>query len=97
MFPFKETKLEENRVIRTFEEDTDSDELIWHRDKEHRYVTVIEGKEWGLQLDDEMPVKIIPGQTYYIPKEKWHRVLKGYGNLVVEIIKLPELPERDKM
>jgi len=86
-FPFNEKKISENVVVRTFDGDLNEDELIWHRDREGRTVRVIEGKEWGLQLDNQMPFKLIEGKEYFIPKEEWHRVIKGRGKLIVEIKK----------
>lgn len=88
-FPFHEKKVNENKVVRTFDENTDENELIWHRDREGRVVRIIEGKNWGLQLDNQMPVKMVEGKEYFIPQEEWHRVIKGDGNLVIEIIKKP--------
>jgi len=88
LFPFKEKKLKENKVARIFNDNVDSDELIWHRDKEHRIVKVVKGTGWGLQLDNEMPFVMEEGKNYVIPKEEWHRVIKGNGDLIVEITKI---------
>jgi hypothetical protein len=30
---------------------------------------------------------MVEGKEYFIPKEKWHRIIKGKGKLVVEIKK----------
>ena len=30
-------------IIRLFSSEVDSEELVWHRDKEHRKITVLEG------------------------------------------------------
>ena len=35
-FPFKENQIEKNVFLREFKENIDSEELIWHRDKENR-------------------------------------------------------------
>ena len=86
-FPFHEKKINETNVVRTFDDNVDVNELIWHRDREARTVRVMEGKEWGLQLDNKMPVKMVEGKEYFIPKEKWHRIIKGKGKLIVEIKK----------
>ena len=50
-----------------------------------REVTVVEGVGWKIQFDDELPRNLSPGKTYYIPKNTYHRVMKGQTNLVVEI------------
>lgn len=86
-FPFHEKRINESVVVRTFDENTDENELIWHHDREGRFVRVVEGKGWGLQLDNQMPFKLIEGKEYFIPKEEWHRVIKGIGKLIVEIKK----------
>lgn len=87
-FPFNEKKISESVVVRTFDGNLDEDELIWHRDREDRIVRVIEGNNWGLQLDNQMPSKLIEGKEYFIPKKQWHRVLKGNGKLIIEIKKV---------
>ena len=86
MFPFSET-IEANKKIRKFSKDVDEEELIWHRDKKSRKVTVVASKGWYLQFDDQLPVELVEGETYYIPKESWHRVIKktGHGDLIVSI------------
>ena len=87
MFPFEETKLENNIVIREFSEHTDSEELIWHLDREDRTVRVLESNGWKLQLDNQLPVLLEGKKEYKIPKYMYHRVIKGNGRLVVEIEK----------
>ena len=72
-------------VIRTFEESVDSNELVWHRDREHRTVHVLSGRGWELQHDDELPIQLNQGEEYYIPKMTYHRLIKGKDNLVVRI------------
>ena len=84
-FPFKEKTLN-NTSIREFSKDVNSDELIWHRDKEDRIVEVIQNNNWMFQMDNELP-KILEGKLF-IPKETYHRVIKGDGDLVVKITKL---------
>ena len=84
-FPFKEKTLN-NTSIREFSKDVNSDELIWHRDKEDRIVEVIQNNNWMFQMDNELP-KILEGKLF-IPKETYHRVIKGNGDLVVKITKL---------
>ena len=71
--------------IRTFPSYTDPLELVWHRDRKDRTITVIKSDGWQLQLDEELPVKLRPGKKYYIPKETYHRVIKGLNELIIEI------------
>ena len=39
---------------RIFSEDVEDAELIWHRDKYNREITILEGVDWQLQLDNEL-------------------------------------------
>lgn len=82
--PFDEIK-EGNKKIRTFNENTNSDEFKWHRDRENRLVTVLEGYGWKIQMDNELPKKLEIGKKYIIPEGTYHRVIKGNGNLKVSI------------
>ncbi len=86
MFPFKETQLQDNLYLREFEETVDIDDLEWHRDREDRIVEIIGDTDWQLQMDNELP-KPMTGRIF-IPKEIYHRVIKGTGDLKVKITKL---------
>lgn len=72
-------------IIRQFNEDVNDDELIWHRDKRTREITVLEGSGWQLQLDNQLPKELQRGRLYKIPKMEYHRLIKGTGKLVVKI------------
>ena len=72
-------------IIRQFDEDVNDDELIWHRDKRTREITVLEGSGWQLQLDNQLPKELQRGRLYKIPKMEYHRLIKGTGKLVVKI------------
>jgi hypothetical protein len=82
--PFQQIK-DGNKLIRTFEPDIDSNELVWHRDKKDRIVRIIENEGWKFQKEDELPIDLEKNQKLFIKKEDWHRVLKGDGKLIVEI------------
>ena len=84
--PFTETKLEENTYIRIFDEETDSGEMVWHRDYEDRIIESIEETDWGFQLDNQLPISI--SGKIYIPKGVYHRLIKGKGDLKIKLIKL---------
>lgn len=71
--------------IRTFSEDVDELELIWHRDKYNREITILEGEGWQLQLDNRLPEPLVKGKIYTIPAMEYHRVIKGSGDLVIKI------------
>jgi hypothetical protein len=81
---------EEKNGIKTrlFKESTDNHELKWHFDKTDRKVKVVKSNGWELQMDNELPVKLTEGKTFFIPKGVYHRVIKGQGDLVVKIKEL---------
>ena len=84
--PYTDKLLDRSTRIRTFESTVTSSELVWHRDRQTRQVTVLEGTGWELQLDNQLPQKLIPGNTYTIPAEMFHRVRCGTNNLEIKII-----------
>jgi len=59
--------------------------LVWHRDKYYREITILEGNDWQLQLDNELPVTLEKGKIYQIPAMEFHRVIKGEGDLKIKI------------
>lgn len=86
MFPFTETK-RGKVLIREFSENVDKGELIWHRDREDRTITILESKGWKLQMDNTLPVVLEEGKSYNIPKNTYHRIIKGEGKLILELEK----------
>ena len=83
-FPF-EQEIINGKIRRTFFPDVESEELKWHQDLKDRRVTIIESGNWEFQMDNSMPNKIQNNEQFFIPKFVWHRVIKGTGNLIVEI------------
>ena len=81
--PYSETK-EEGYVIRKFSQDTPSFEFVWHRDKEDRVVQAMNDTDWLFQLDNQTPQRFTESKLF-IPKETYHRIIKGTGDLVVKI------------
>jgi quercetin dioxygenase-like cupin family protein len=81
-------KTSSDKFYRIFLESVDPDTLVWHRDANTRHVKTLEGQGWKLQLDNNLPVELVIGETYLVPKEEWHRLIKGKGNLKVEITEL---------
>ena len=76
----------QNEIIqRTFDETIDEMELVWHRDKKDRMVKVIQSEGWKFQMDNELPIELKRGTELFIPKEVYHRVIKGSGELKIEI------------
>lgn len=83
--PFQEQK-EKKYLVRTFSESTSDDELVWHRDREDRIVKSLGNTNWLIQLDNELPRSLT--EMVYIPKNKYHRLIKGDGELKVRLNKL---------
>jgi len=82
--PFKE--LEENGIKkRVFKENVNDHELKWHFDKTDRKVKIVKSNGWQIQLDDKLPRIMNEGETLFIPKGVYHRVIKGKGDLIVKI------------
>ena len=88
--PFKQ-KLKNGSLIREFSQHTSASELVWHRDHNDRTVVVVEGTGWSLQMDNQLPVLLEVGKQYYIPKNTYHRVVKGTTKLVLEINEMKPL------
>jgi hypothetical protein len=77
---------EHSRFIRTFEADTDERDLVWHRDTRDRVIDVVWNTGWQIQFEDQMPVSI--NTVTEIPRMVYHRLIKGEGNLILDIIEL---------
>lgn len=85
MNPYEQKQLCENTFLRTFREDIDKYELVWHYDLKDRYMTVLSGENWMFQFDDNLPFLMKEGDIIFIPKNTYHRIIKGKGDLVVNI------------
>jgi len=85
MKPYTEIR-SSNTITRTFSVDCNESELVWHRDHTDRYVEILEGNGWRFQMDNDLPIILQPGDTLAIPKNTYHRILKGTTDLVVEIV-----------
>jgi len=81
MLPYTQ-EIEQDFIIRKFSQDLDPTELLWHRDLKNREIKVIEGSGWKIQIDNKLPQDI---DFVVIPKEVWHRVIKGENDLVIQI------------
>ena len=86
--PYTQSQISNNKFERIFREHTDDSELVWHRDHNDRNVKVLTGKGWKVQMDNQLPKEIKRGDEFFIPKETYHRLIKGTGNLKVKIKKL---------
>ena len=79
---------DEEGDIRTFHSNVKTDELVWHRDIEERKVTVIEGQGWRFQFNGSLPIELREGKEVMIPREMYHRLIKGKTKLVLRIEKI---------
>lgn len=83
--PFKE-RVDGNVHVRKFSSDVNDDELVWHRDKEDRIIEIVQNDGWLFQYDNELP--FIMEESFFVPKNTFHRVIKGNGDLIVKVKKL---------
>ena len=79
--PYSEIK-EDGYIIRELSQDTPSFEFVWHRDKEDRIVEAMHHTDWKFQMDNLVPQEI---NRIFIPKETYHRLIKGTNDLVLKI------------
>lgn len=85
MKPYSDTETSQF-IYREFSQDIDEDELVWHRDQRDRRVTVLNETDWQFQFDNKIPQVL--KDTIFIPKNIYHRVIKGTGNLNIQIQEL---------
>ena len=83
MNPYSQIR-ENNLIIRTFSQNIDEDELVWHRDEKDREVTVLKETDWQFQFDNELPQVL--KDVIFIPKNTYHRLIKGTGELNIQIL-----------
>jgi quercetin dioxygenase-like cupin family protein len=85
MKPYQEVINKNNSRLREFKIDIDSNELVWHKDEKDRHITILEGEGWQFQKDNELPLLLKEGDIIFIPKETYHRIIKGSSNLLINI------------
>ena len=49
--PYKEI-IDNGYITRVFSIETDSSELVWHRDKQDRRIIIVSGDDWYFQFDN---------------------------------------------
>lgn len=82
---YTDEKLNNKTFFRTFSKDVLNEELVWHRDKNNRIVTVLEGEGWEIQFEDDLPEPLIIGKEYVIPSYTFHRIKRGTTDLKLQI------------
>lgn len=88
MNPFTEKQIGKQTFVRTFNADTPNEELIWHLDKENRIIESMDYTDWQFQFDNELPISL--NNQIKIPKNTFHRIIKGSGDCTLKVIKLDE-------
>ena len=83
--PYIDIEITDKYIIREFNENIDPIELMWHRDNEQRLVEIIGKTDWKIQLDNQLPTSM--NESISIPKQMYHRLIKGTGNLKLKIYK----------
>jgi hypothetical protein len=85
MNPFHQTDIDNNTFIRTFSQDVNDMELVWHRDRKDRMVESLCDSDWMFQMDNSEPFHIKKDNPIIISKETYHRIIKGSGDLQLKI------------
>ena len=85
MTPYTDLEITDQYIIREFNENIDPIELLWHRDDEDRTIEILEGIDWMIQLDNQLPILL--NSHIFIPRHMWHRTIKGTGPLRIKIYK----------
>ena len=71
--------------IRIFDAESTPNDFYWHKDKKDRIILAVSGSDWKLQFDNEIPITLEPEKVYPIPRETFHRIIKGKDNLILKI------------
>lgn len=84
--PFIEIPIKESCYERTFSSSLKDEDLKWHWDEEDRIISPIGETDWKFQFDNSLPIDI-KGEIK-IDRGKWHRIIKGSGDLKIKVIKI---------
>ena len=84
-FPFTE-KIQDGLYIRVFKNTTNSEDFVWHRDKEDRIIKCEHETNWKFQIDNELPINF--DKEIFIKAGVYHRIIKGDNDLTLIIKKL---------
>lgn len=83
--PYQDEWINHNKRIRSFNVTSIQEDFIWHQDRCDREITILNGDNWKLQYDNELPIILEINKTYYIPRNTYHRIIKGSNNLIIVI------------
>jgi len=82
---YEQKNLNNGVFLRTFSKDVLSEELVWHRDHNDRIVEVLDGENWEIQFENQLPQTLKIGEEYVIPAYTYHRIKRGTTDLLVKI------------
>lgn len=82
--PYTEKAISNNVFIRSFSK-KNAEEFLWHRDREDRIIESLDSTDWKFQFDNQLPIPIVG--KLFIPKNEYHRIIVGTGDLKLKIIK----------
>ena len=83
--PYNQKNLNNGVFLSTVSKDILSEELVWHRDHYDRIVEVLEGDNWEIQFENQLPQTLNVGEEYVIPAYTYHRIKRGTTDLKVKI------------
>ena len=86
--PYEDQELYNWSFIRIFKHDVLNEELVWHRDKNGRFIEILEGDGWEIQFDDKLPNKLQKGDRFFIPAKTYHRIKRGNTDLKIRVEEL---------
>lgn len=75
-------------IVRTFTSLINCKDIVLDSNKKDNQILAVSGNGWKLQIDDQNPVELSPENNYFIPKETFHRIIKGNGDLILKIKEL---------
>ena len=86
--PYEDQELNNWSFIRIFKHDVLNEELVWHRDKNGRFIEILEGDGWEIQFEDKLPNKLQKGDGFFIPAKTYHRIKRGNTDLKIRVEEL---------
>jgi len=83
--PFVEKRISNSTFIRVFNHKAPEHLFKWHKDEESRTAIVLNDSDWKFQFDDDHPFELKQGMSITIPKDCFHRVIKGTTPLWIKV------------
>lgn len=82
-------EIKDGYIYRTFNQDVNPNELVWHWDENDRTVIILNESDWKYQSDNQFPIDLKKNTEIFIKAGEWHRVIKGSTDLEVLIKEKP--------